>query len=75
MATIAILVGTPAGARLLAASSEREAALAAERLICRLERSALPAPIWVQCADADLAGRLTAYLRDLQADLTGPALA
>ena len=73
MATIAIMVGTPAGTRLLAASSERDAAVAAEALICGLDRAALPAPVWVQCADPALARRLATYLRDLQADLTSDA--
>lgn len=70
MARIAILVGTPAGTRLLAASREREAALMAERLLVGLDRAALPAPLWVQCADAVLAARLTAYLAGFQAELT-----
>ncbi|GJD77811.1 hypothetical protein [Methylobacterium gregans] len=70
MARIAILVGTPAGTRLLAASSERDAAGMVEHLLIGLDRSALPAPLWVQCADAALAARLTAYLAGFQAELT-----
>ena len=78
MATIAILIGTPAGARLLAAASEREAALSAEAFLLRLPSRALPAPLWVQCADAAVSGRLTGYLGELQAervrDRDAPAL-
>nr|WP_244435302.1 hypothetical protein [Methylobacterium sp. B34] len=44
MSTIAILIGTQAGARLLAAASEREAALSAEAFLLRLPVRALPAP-------------------------------
>ncbi len=70
MARIAILVGTPAGTRLLAASTERDAAHMVERLLIDLDRAALPAPLWVQCADAALAARLSAYLAGFQAELT-----
>ncbi len=70
MARIAILVGTPAGTRLLAASSERDAAFMVEHLLIGLDRAALPAPLWVQCAEAGLAARLTAYLAAFQAELT-----
>lgn len=66
--TIAILIGTPGGARLLAAASEREAALSAEAFLLRLPAGALPAPLWVQCADEGVGGRLTAYLGDWQAE-------
>ena len=66
--TIAILIGTPAGARLLAAASEREAAASAEAYLLRLPSSALPAPLWVQCADVGIGARLTAYLGDWQAE-------
>ena len=69
MASIAILIGTPAGTRLMAASSERDAALMVEDLLLRLPRSALPAPLWVQCADAQIARRLTAYFAGLQTEL------
>ncbi|MGT2478488.1 hypothetical protein ACU4GR_05445 [Methylobacterium oryzae CBMB20] len=57
MSTIAILIGTQAGARLLAAASEREAALSAEAFLLRLPVRALPAPLWVQCADPAVSGR------------------
>ncbi|AWN36737.1 hypothetical protein [Methylobacterium radiodurans] len=70
MAHIAILVGTPAGTRLLAASTERDAARMVELLLIGLDRTALPAPLWVQCADGALAARLTAYLAGFQAELT-----
>lgn len=66
--TIAILIGTPAGARLLAASSEREAASSAEAFLLRLPSRALPVPLWVQCADTGIGSRLTAYLGDWQAE-------
>lgn len=69
MVSIAILIGTPAGTRLMAASSERSAALMAEALLITLKRDALPAPLWVQCADTGIVERLTSYLADLQGDL------
>ncbi|GJD34410.1 hypothetical protein [Methylobacterium aerolatum] len=65
-ATVAILIGTPEGARLLAASSEREAARVAELFLLRLPAKALPAPLWVQCADRALGHRITTYLADFQ---------
>ncbi|MHB2207613.1 hypothetical protein [Methylobacterium sp. CM6257] len=68
MATIAILIGTQTGARLLAAASEREAALSAEAFLLRLPARALPAPLWVQCADPAVSGRLTGYLNGFQAE-------
>ena len=68
MAAIAILIGTRAGARLLAATSEREAALSAEAFLRRLPIRALPAPLWVQCADPAVTERLNAYLADVQAE-------
>jgi hypothetical protein len=68
MSTIAILIGTRAGARLLAAASVREAALSAEAFLLRLPVRALPAPLWVQCADPAVSGRLTGYLNGLQAE-------
>ncbi|KQT07844.1 hypothetical protein ASG40_13130 [Methylobacterium sp. Leaf399] len=71
MANIAIMIGTPGGTRLMAASSERSAALMAEALLVTLGRDALPAPLWVQCADTGIVSRLTAYLGDLQADILG----
>jgi hypothetical protein len=69
MATIAILIGTPNGTRLLAASVEREAAIMAEAVLFKVERDALPVPLWVQCGDAGIADRLTRYLVELQTDL------
>lgn len=71
MVSIAILIGTPDDTRLMAASSERSAALMAEALLITLEREELPAPLWIQCADGDVVERLNAYLSDLQADLVG----
>ena len=71
MASIAILIGTPDGTRLLAASSERDAAQMAESLLLGLDPAALPAPLWVQCADAGLVRRLTGYLAAFQAELAG----
>jgi hypothetical protein len=65
-ATIAILIGTPAGARLLAASTEREAARVAELFLLRLPARALPAPLWVQSADRGMCDRLTTYLGEFQ---------
>lgn len=71
MASIAVLIGTPTGTRLMAASAERDAALMVEGVLLRLPRTALPAPLWVQCGDAGIAKRLTDYLAGLQAELTG----
>lgn len=73
MATIAILIGTSAGARLMAASSERDAAIMVERVMLQMDRTALPVPLWVQCGDAAIAARLTDYLADLQDELIGVA--
>ena len=70
MASIAILIGTPSGTRLMAASSERDAALMVEGLLLELPRTALPAPLWVQCADRDVAKRLTDYFTGLQTELS-----
>lgn len=70
MASIAILIGTPTGTRLMAASCERDGALMAEKLLLLLPRTALPAPLWVQCADPQIARRLTEYLGELQTELT-----
>lgn len=67
-ATIAILIGTPSGARLLASATERDAARAAELFLLRLPARALPAPLWVQCGDRGAGDRLTAYLTDFQAE-------
>ena len=69
MASIAILIGTPEGPRLLAASLEREAALMAESVIAGFARTTLPVPVWVQCANADVTERLMRYLADLQVEL------
>jgi hypothetical protein len=66
MASIIILIGTPDGLRHVAAFSEREAALKAESVIAALARTALPAPVSVQCSDFRLIGRLVRYLADLQ---------
>ena len=73
MATIAILLGMPTGTRLIAASSERDAAIMVERVVLQMDRNALPVPLWVQCGDAAIAGRLTDYLADLQTELIGVA--
>ncbi|GJE39005.1 hypothetical protein [Methylobacterium persicinum] len=67
-ATIAILIGTPAGARLLASATERDAARTAELFLLRLPPRALPAPLWVQCGDRAAGDRLSAYLSEFQAE-------
>jgi hypothetical protein len=67
-ATVAILVGTPEGARLLAAATERDAARIVEQFLLRLPDSLLPTPLWVQCADPATGERLTTYLADFQAE-------
>jgi hypothetical protein len=69
MASIAIMIATPQGRRLLATSTEREAALATESVLRRLPATALPAAVWVQCADPDITRRLTAYLGEMQAEM------
>jgi hypothetical protein len=71
MASIAIMISTPQGARLLAFSSERKAAIASETILRRLPRDALPAPIWVSSGDRSVTQRLTGYLEDVQAELVG----
>ncbi|WP_336490133.1 hypothetical protein [Methylobacterium nigriterrae] len=71
MADIAIMIGTPQGARLLAFSSERKAAQAVETILRRLPATALPAPVWVQSTDPAVARRLTEYLVEVQAELVG----
>jgi len=69
MASIAIMIGTPQGSRLLAFSSERKAAIATEAILRRLPAKTLPAPLWVQAADPHVRSRLTTYLTELQAEL------
>jgi len=71
MASIAIMIGTPQGAQLLAFSSERKAAITSETILRRLPRDALPAPIWVSCGDRSVTQRLMGYLEDVQAELVG----
>ncbi|GEP04795.1 hypothetical protein [Methylobacterium oxalidis] len=71
MATIAIMIATPRGRRLLAASSEREAALTAELVLRTLDRLTLPTAIWVQCADLDVTFRLMGYLTGVQDEMIG----
>lgn len=69
MATIAVMIATPRGRRLLATKSEREAALTAESILRSLDRLALPTAIWVQCADLAVTLRLTRYLTELQEEI------
>ena len=69
MATIAIMIGTPQGSRILAFASEREAAQAAEIILRQLNPLALPAPVWVTCGDPEVKRRLLDYLANLQAEL------
>ena len=69
MASIAIMIGTPQGIRLLAFSDEREAADAAEMILRRLPAAALPAPVWIVCTDPGIQRRLTDYLADVQTEL------
>ena len=71
MASIAIMIGTPQGSRLLAFSSERKAAIATETILRRLPVRSLPAPLWVQSVDPDVRSRLTTYLTEVQAELVG----
>ena len=66
MASIAILIDTPQGVRLLAASSAREAALKAESVIATIAQTALPVTVAVECANPDMADRLMNYLADVQ---------
>jgi hypothetical protein len=69
MASIAILIETPQGARLVAASSAREAALKAESVIAAVPRADLPIPVSVECASPGMADRLMNYLADVQLEL------
>jgi hypothetical protein len=72
--TITITFGLPTGVRLLAANTERKAALYAEALVYEIARGALPVPISVSCADPAVRNRLTGYLLDLQTEcLRAPA--
>ena len=66
MASIAILIDTPQGARLLAAYSAREAALKAESVIATIARACLPVPVSVECTSPDMADCLMNYLADVQ---------
>ena len=69
MVTIAIMIGTPTGTCLLAASSERDAAVMTEEAVLALPPGALPVPIWIQCADEHARHRLGRYLADWQNEL------
>ena len=71
MASIAIMIATPQGRPLLATSSERDAAFAAEKVLRHLSGSALPAALWVQCADPGVTRRLADYLIEVQAETVG----
>lgn len=67
--TIAVMIGTPTGTCLLAAATERDAAVMTERALLALSTGALPAPVWVQCADDGVQRRLGRYFADLQNEL------
>ena len=69
MVTIAIMIATPTGTCLLAASSERDAAVMTEEAILALPSGALPVPIWIQSADEHARHRLERYLADWQNEL------
>ena len=69
MARIVVVIGTPEGSRILAASSERDAATAAEAVVRRLDPLALPAPVRVACDEPAVADRLLDYLAGVQAEL------
>ena len=69
MASIAIMIGTPQGSRVLAFPDESEAGDAAEMILRRIPITALPAPIWIQCDDVAVANRLADYLAEVQAEL------
>ncbi|AWN40579.1 hypothetical protein DK389_08585 [Methylobacterium durans] len=71
MVTISVMIATPSGARVLAHSQEREAALSGESILRNLERVALPTAIWIQCADLAIALRLTGYLNGVQEEMIG----
>lgn len=71
MARIVVMIGTPEGSRILAASSERDAASAAEAVLRRLDPLALPAAVQVACDDPAVADRLLNYLAGVQAELVG----
>ena len=71
MASIAIMIGTAEGTRLLAFSDERKAAVATEVMLRRLPMTELPAPVWIVCTDPEIQRRLTDYLAEVQAELLG----
>ncbi|MCJ2102808.1 hypothetical protein [Methylobacterium sp. E-046] len=66
MAGIAVSIATPQGARFLASSSAREAALKAESVIATIAWTSLPVSVSVECANPDMADRLMNYLADVQ---------
>ncbi|AWN43772.1 hypothetical protein DK389_28730 [Methylobacterium durans] len=69
MVTISVMIATPGGARILAHSLEREAALAGESILRNLELCALPTALWIQCADLAVALRLSGYLNGVQEEM------
>jgi hypothetical protein len=71
MASIAVMIGTPQGSRVLAFADETAAASAAEAILRRLPVTALPAPVWIECTDLAVRRRLTDYLAEVQAELIG----
>ncbi|XYD12697.1 hypothetical protein R1A27_34735 (plasmid) [Methylobacterium sp. NMS12] len=66
MTSIAILIETHQGSRILAADTPREAALKAGSVIATVARTELPVPVWVAGAGFDMADRLMNYLADVQ---------
>lgn len=66
VATITVTIGLPTGVRLLAANSERSAAIYAEAVVYATPRAALPVPLSVSCTDPAVRNRLTTYLLGLQ---------
>ncbi|GJE28793.1 hypothetical protein [Methylobacterium organophilum] len=68
-ATIAIVIATPRGLRHVASACERGAAGPAEDILRNLGAEVAGSSFWVQCADAQVARRLTGYLQDVRAEM------
>jgi hypothetical protein len=71
--TIAIMIGTPAGAHLLSFSCERTAAHAGETILRKIPRNEVPTAVWVSCRDQSVAQRLAVYFEEVQDEMTAVA--
>lgn len=70
---ITVALGLPKGVCIVAAASERDAAVTAEKILLSTAPDAFPVSVWVQCADSRMKERLTRYLVELQDDLAAVA--